>query len=745
MNFLTACSLYASELKTDDGSGIGFHIRLADYTKEKFRSAASLGIGDPVGGPAATTPALRDCFKQQWLESQSPEATIICVLGPIGFGKSTLGEFVATELNRRAGAEKFVHIDGDVLLFPPARTTGAETRQDQEKLVLSLGAERQACSLWSVVAALHLGRTPVISCGGGVLFSNSFGPRGKNSEPALAVRRAASNAIGTEVKIVAVVPEDLDRVYADLKTVRETVLWRCRQGIWAPSGGMTAHKFADFIAKKSVANQDFAELLAAQADEVFEYRSSELADVALATNIQNAVVENKFWTGSAGIGPGAATSEERELHVFQTRVLAKTSASEKTGHVTLKYGPHRVRIEQHAQSRVEGAVVPRGRGEPSDVQFPHDGTTTAARFVRELYGPNCALPATVPGIIVTLKKAEGRGKMGNVSCVVIPNHETQWKKIRRTFGVRDPRGAGKKRASPTAKTNGTTSNGKGASTTAVEAPSKNTDSKTLVPVDGPPSSVGPDEPPLRRAQTVSATQDPVTRRSLLERIPEFVRSIVTRFCGSPPTDSLFGRVISVVVPPMPPSSDEQALRTNELGDPLLAEPADNPAPSNGLFKAKSSPPLLGAGAFKSQTTSVTVPTSDLRTAGDDEEFLRTLAGGLRWRYSEEEDPWSSQSSVGSGAGSTEGQLRDKTLRSFFSCVDEDAGIDQLLTHVTINAGPHQAKDMRFVAKAVLEGWPRLELEPQKKGPVLVYDMGQATMEMTEITFVSTFCLPRGVM
>jgi hypothetical protein len=157
---------------------------------------------------------------------------------------------------------RLIPIDGDDLGVGMERT-------------LKLGKERNDFTLWKCYEALMRGCVPVISTGGGSLFSN-----GKNQSCVL--RNQISHMFGISVKIIVVISGkasgfiqvdnnyDPTLIYNDLNPVKKTVSSRVESGVWNLDKKFgTIQNFANFIATKSKNNCEFAKKLIADANAVF--------------------------------------------------------------------------------------------------------------------------------------------------------------------------------------------------------------------------------------------------------------------------------------------------------------------------------------------------------------------------------------------------------------------------------------------------------------------------------------------
>ena len=216
----------------------------------------------------------------QLLMSVTNGIVVIC-LGPIGSGKTS----VAVELCKTN--PMLVSIDGDIL------DLDSET-------VSKLGAERNDYTRWKIIEALMQGKIPVVSTGGGVLFST-----GKVQQ--FVLRNQIYRTLGLIVKIVVCIAckfnkiatcnqpaacvqgditslnksFDVGPIYNDLNTVEDAVIHRVKTGQWKMDSKFTSNKklsydkaldnFASTIAKYSSGNVKFASEIISQSDYVFGF------------------------------------------------------------------------------------------------------------------------------------------------------------------------------------------------------------------------------------------------------------------------------------------------------------------------------------------------------------------------------------------------------------------------------------------------------------------------------------------
>ncbi len=488
LDFLCACGLFVAQRKIAPKPGdlVGFHIRVADFTQQELKNRSS-----------ADNMSLRDEF---WENARTRfESTVILVLGPIGYGKSTFSEFLAGELNRlrrtvsgdaavgddhdgsfsqnkntviQNGSigsnsiigtadildpeDRFVHIDGDQLFFPGVPTSSNGMEPDNQDLVLTLSQERQPYTFWTILLALHCGKIPIVSQGGGIFFG--FTPGGKGGKgnndraPPFLLRTAISDCFGAHVKIIACLPDRSS--YNDADAVRRSVLWRLDKGLWNAKG-MPANQFAKMIADKSVANKTFAGFLAEGAgasDKVYTYKNNpinengclrepgvdHLRDRELAVQIASEVVL------PAQIVPETGRSVEWNsfsvCNFLQTRMLVQVlDENSRCAHITLRYGWAGLQ----AKSALAGSLG------TTNVKNNDISTSSAHQFCSQVFaktgghtiGSNSSQVTTMPCIKVSAypEGVNPNGKKGFISCVVVPWKKEAWSAICNAYNVKDNR------------------------------------------------------------------------------------------------------------------------------------------------------------------------------------------------------------------------------------------------------------------------------------------------------------------
>jgi hypothetical protein len=144
---------------------VGRHILVADAVDERIRRgdfARELELeleseSDVSSTDDSVKPALGDAFYATLARKQATARLVIVVLAPVACGKSTVARSLVELCGGAACAE---HVDGDVLGLVPS-------------LVLRMGVERNAYTLWRLVRCLMRGKIPVVSTGGGAFGSTT--------------------------------------------------------------------------------------------------------------------------------------------------------------------------------------------------------------------------------------------------------------------------------------------------------------------------------------------------------------------------------------------------------------------------------------------------------------------------------------------------------------------------------------------------------------------------------------------
>lgn len=256
----------------------------------------------------------------QKLSNKSLNTIIICI-GPIGSGKTTFANKLA------ASNSKFVVIDGDIL------DLGIET-------TMKLSVERNDYTRWKIIEAIMMGKIPIVSCGGGILFSS-----GKNQM--FNLPQQILTTLKIQCKIIVCIPSNdcqqvmlsdsnfnVDNLYKRKDLVRATVIRRIKSGEWSldkkfltgkVSEQTAINNFVNFIASKSEENMKFAKQLIAIANCVFTY--------PLITNNNYGIYDNFDFSS---INSNVTFGSEILMGKFsQIRLL--TMIDNQVGHITWKY------------------------------------------------------------------------------------------------------------------------------------------------------------------------------------------------------------------------------------------------------------------------------------------------------------------------------------------------------------------------------------------------------------------------
>jgi hypothetical protein len=213
-------------------SGIGEHILLAD-------AAGTDVVTDAVKSTFMTSLGLKD-------DSECPMSTVIVIVGPIGAGKSSYGRFLSGKIPNGA------LIDGD---SPPPYSS---------EITKVLGQERGPVTLWAIIKAIYEGYVPILTAGGGVLFSGMD----------LILKDRLMTMLGRQLNLVLYLPcestpEQIDTFYQDWST-DNVIKYRLESGLWKSTSPLK--QFLPQIQKLSRTNVKFAKLLLKKASIVYTYR-----------------------------------------------------------------------------------------------------------------------------------------------------------------------------------------------------------------------------------------------------------------------------------------------------------------------------------------------------------------------------------------------------------------------------------------------------------------------------------------
>ena len=276
-NFITSCALL---LKTQNhpelDNNVGVHIQLGDYVEDLIENKL----------PPPST--IFNDYQEKYIQelNTSVKSTVIISVGPIGSGKSSTSQKITDYINSNIDLAKCVHIDGDILDI-----------EDGQDNVLKLKGERNDYTIWLIIKTIMQGNIPILSTGGGVLFS--YGRK-----KTLILRQRIAKVLGIDIKIILLIPDnnvidivDYDSEIYNIKNsynnniqlVKDTVIKRVKNGQWKIPNNFfpkrdditieemrnnsnittkAAKNFANMISSLSKKNFIFAELLIEEADHV---------------------------------------------------------------------------------------------------------------------------------------------------------------------------------------------------------------------------------------------------------------------------------------------------------------------------------------------------------------------------------------------------------------------------------------------------------------------------------------------
>jgi hypothetical protein len=284
---------------------VGVHIQLAEFVHNRIDKNAV--FSDVI-----------EKFNQK-ITGRSSNTIVIC-LGPIGSGKTTFANKLA------ASDPRFMVIDGDILDL-------------DMQTVMKLGKERNDYTRWKIIEAIMIGKIPIVSCGGGVLFSvgkNQLFNLPQQIMSTLRIYCKIIVCIPSNINTVSIVDKnyDIEAIYKCQDLVKNTVIRRIKSGEWSldkkfltgkTSERMACSNFAAFIARKSEENAKFAKKIVLAADNVFAF--------PLITN-DNYGIQNNF-DFSAIVSILSSGSKPPNGTFRQIRLLTKVN--DEVGHITWKY------------------------------------------------------------------------------------------------------------------------------------------------------------------------------------------------------------------------------------------------------------------------------------------------------------------------------------------------------------------------------------------------------------------------
>jgi len=311
---------------SEEGRKYWYEVALKAFVK--FLSfQASPGVGAHIQISESLDDTIEDFDS---VISKMTQHTVVLCLGPIGSGKSTIMNALCS-LN-----ENFVPIDGDILGL------------DKEK-VSKTSVERGPLTRYRVIEALMNGKTPVLSTGGGALFSS-------DREQVFLLKKEIYQTLGILIRLIVLLPGDVPslvsgydlKVYDQTDKVKLAIKGRVQRGEWkldpkfivpqktAPNakgkglviGGTkpdtALDNFAKFIASKSLNNKVFAEKIIREADNVFSFPYMD--EKTYGTNVELSLVMKEV-----------VFNESVLMGTFnQVRLL--TFVDNKVGHITASFG-----------------------------------------------------------------------------------------------------------------------------------------------------------------------------------------------------------------------------------------------------------------------------------------------------------------------------------------------------------------------------------------------------------------------
>ncbi len=300
-NFALECFMEYQSYQTTD-SQIGAHILIAEMIAGQSNNFSNTLIN----------------FNHK-IALRSLNTVVICI-GPIGSGKTTFANKLATTNTN------FIVIEGDTL----------DLGMD---ITMKLGAERNDYTRSKIIEALMLGKIPVISCGGGVLFST-----GKNQT--FNLPQQILSTLKIQCKVIVCIPSincskitqcnstyDVSALYQMDDFVKNAVIRRVKAGEWTLDASTTGNvplqkainDFAVTIAKKSQANVKFAQQLVLLANHIYTYPLITNDNYGIQDTFDFAAINSQATIGNYVAGGNFS----------QIRIL--TMINGQSGHITWKY------------------------------------------------------------------------------------------------------------------------------------------------------------------------------------------------------------------------------------------------------------------------------------------------------------------------------------------------------------------------------------------------------------------------
>lgn len=397
---------------TSEGKDYWYNFALYGFMKYLSFTSSDVMIGNHIQLVESLTdftlsPTISNEFDQMVVHLTN--ATLVICVGPIGSGKTS----IMTELCKLD--PRLIPIDGDDLGIGMAKT-------------LKLGDERNPFSRWKIIQTMMEGNVPVISTGGGILFSNG-------RDQSLIIKSQIYDTIGILTKIIVVVPgevggfEQFDNnydptsIYDDLGPVKKAVIARCKSAQWKvdpkfntgkTSDDKAAANFADFIASKSKSNCQFAKKIIAAGDAVFAFPviSNENYGIQSALDYSDLMQQIVF--------PRSPMSGK----FSQIRILTLVNDNA-SGHVTIQFSPKN-NIEMSIQNFIDLDAF-YGLGDISGMMIvmkSNDGKDISFAIPDKSYHPDGSSHITLnPGVHAPKEMKTAALAFKNGQPIVLPNKE----------------------------------------------------------------------------------------------------------------------------------------------------------------------------------------------------------------------------------------------------------------------------------------------------------------------------------